>query len=221
MIEVNQYLTRLTHKLQEQFSKRLLYVGLQGSYLREEADENSDIDVMVLLDDLRPEDLDSYREIIKDLPESQKACGFLCGKEEMAHWNPLEICQLLHTTKDCYGTLQDFTPEYTLEDEQNYVKVSLNNLFHELCHRYLYESREENISALPYSYRSVFYLLQNIHYLKTGEFQKTKRELLKALDGLDREVLEMAIQLRNAQEYDFDLAYRLLFRWCQEMICRF
>ena len=67
------------------------------------------------------------------------------------------------------------------------------------------------MSALPYSYRSVFYLLQNIHYLKTGEFQKTKRELLKALDGLDREVLEMAIQLRNAQEYDFDLAYRLLF----------
>ena len=107
MIEVNQYLTRLTHKLQEQFSKRLLYVGLQGSYLREEADENSDIDVMVLLDDLRPEDLDSYREIIKDLPESQKACGFLCGKEEMAHWNPLEICQLLHTTKDYYGILRD------------------------------------------------------------------------------------------------------------------
>jgi predicted nucleotidyltransferase len=218
MIAVNQYLERLTDKLKECFSKRLLYVGLQGSYLREEADENSDIDVMVLVDGLSPEDLRTYRKIIQEMSESDKACGFLCGKEEMRHWNPLEICHLLHTTKDYYGTLRDYTPKYTLEDEQNYVKVSLNNLFHEICHRYLYGSQEKNVTSLPYSYKAVFFLLQNIHYLETGEFLLTKQDLLAVLKGRDREVLEKSTTLRNEKNYDFEEAYQLLFQWCQEMI---
>ena len=46
MFRIAHDMSALTALLREAFRKRLLYVGLQGSYLRGEADENSDIDVM-------------------------------------------------------------------------------------------------------------------------------------------------------------------------------
>ena len=50
MFELNGYLHDLISCCRASFGDRLLYVGLQGSYLRGEAHEGSDIDVMVILD---------------------------------------------------------------------------------------------------------------------------------------------------------------------------
>ncbi|MFQ7293115.1 MAG: hypothetical protein ACLRQ0_12900 [Monoglobales bacterium] len=46
-------------------------------------------------------------------------------------------------------TLAELIPSHTREDERNYVKLSLNNLYHELCHRYIHSDRETNIAMLP------------------------------------------------------------------------
>ncbi|MBQ6570194.1 MAG: nucleotidyltransferase domain-containing protein [Clostridia bacterium] len=114
------------------FGKRLLYVGLQGSYLRGEAQENSDIDVMVILERFSVQDMERYREILKKSGFYEKSCGFICGRDELLCWNPLEVNQLKHTTKDLLGVLTDYLPPATREDEVNYVKLSLGNLYHEL-----------------------------------------------------------------------------------------
>ena len=50
MFSMDDYLARLLAELKETFGTRLLYVGLQGSYQRGEADEQSDIDVMAVLE---------------------------------------------------------------------------------------------------------------------------------------------------------------------------
>ena len=50
MFNADDYLARLTGLLTEAFGSRLIYVGLQGSYLRGEAGPDSDIDAMVVLD---------------------------------------------------------------------------------------------------------------------------------------------------------------------------
>ena len=50
MFGLKKYLNVLLGLLKNKFYERLLYVGLQGSYLRNEADENSDIDIMVIID---------------------------------------------------------------------------------------------------------------------------------------------------------------------------
>ena len=47
---IDNYLEKLISRCKESFGDRLVYVGLQGSYLRGEATENSDIDVMIVLD---------------------------------------------------------------------------------------------------------------------------------------------------------------------------
>jgi hypothetical protein len=54
--------------------------------------------------------------------------------------------------------------------------------------------------------------------VENGIFYATKQELLEHLTGNDKEVLEMTIQLKHNQEFDFDCAYNLLFSWCQKAI---
>ena len=44
---IDNYLEKLISRCKESFGGRLVYAGLQGSYLRGEATDNSDIDVMV------------------------------------------------------------------------------------------------------------------------------------------------------------------------------
>ena len=65
MFDLNQYLDQLIAACRAAFGERLQYVGLQGSYLRGEAHENSDIDIMIILDRFSVQDMDRYREILQ------------------------------------------------------------------------------------------------------------------------------------------------------------
>lgn len=218
MFGLEKYINDLLSLLKDKFAKRLLYFGLQGSYLGNEADENSDIDIMVIIDDINIHDLDDYKNALVSVGHFEKSCGFICGKSEIANWNPLEICQLLHTTKDLYGKLVNFVPAYTADYEKNFIKLSLGNLFHELCHRYIHSDREKNIARLPLTYKSVFFILQNMYYIKSGTFITIKQELINLLKNKDKEVMQMAIKLKDNMEYDFDYAFDVLFTWCQNAI---
>ena len=46
MLEVGEYLQKLIEACKKAFGDRLVYVGLQGSYMRDEATDKSDIDVI-------------------------------------------------------------------------------------------------------------------------------------------------------------------------------
>ena len=217
MIDPDAYLKELIVSCRAAFDERLLYVGLQGSYLRGEADENSDLDVMVVLDSFSVQDMDRYREILKRMGAYEKSCGFICGKEELLRWNPLESCQLRHTTKDFFGTLTDYLAPATREDEINYVKLSLGNLYHEICHRYIHKSREKNLAGFRGACKRAFFLMQNLHYLESGRFLLTKKELKEAVSADDRPVLELG-ELPDG--FDFKQAFSTLFVWCQAAFSR-
>lgn len=217
MFDLNKYLADLILNCQSAFGERLLYVGLQGSYLRGEAHENSDIDVMVILDRFSVQDMDTYREILKKIGFYEKSCGFICGKEEMKRWNPMEVCQLRHTTKDLLGVLTDYLPLATREDEINYVKLSLGNLYHELCHRYIHADRDKNTAKFRRTCKSVFFLIQNLHFLESGHFILRKKALEEVAKPEDRLILELT-DLPDG--YDFDQAFSFLFAWCQRAFAR-
>lgn len=218
MLDIEDYLAQMIHSLQQSFGERLLYVGLQGSYFRGEADAESDIDIMVVLDVLRIPDMDAYRAIIQSLGHADRACGFICGRAELAAWNPCEIWQLVHDTRDCFGTLAALVPAYTAEDIRNQVKIGVGNLYHELCHRYIHSAVPQNSEAMRCAYKAVFYLLQNLHFLRTGEYVRQKRELAEHLRGIDQEVLLTALRLRiRPAEYD-PKDFSLLFSWCQQTL---
>ncbi len=212
---INKYCETLRSELISAFGERLCYMGLQGSYLRGEATDNSDIDIMVMLDGLSVADMDLYRNILDKVGKSDRACGFICGREDMKNWNPLEICQLGFTTKDIYGTLADYLPVWTRKDEVKYVKMSLNNLYHALCHGYIHAARDKLKAKLPLLYKAAFFILQNTHYLETGEFVLTKDALAEKLCGEDKAIMKSVIAFGNGAAVDFDAQYERIFSWCR------
>ena len=218
MLNIENYLSSLLTLLQQNFGPRLVYVGLQGSYLRGEATENSDIDIMTVVDGLSVSDLEQYRALVSSLEEPEKSCGFICSKTDLSHWNPLEICHLLHNTRDLFGRLRPLVPSYTEQDVRSYVKLSVNNLYHELCHRFIHGERGKAIAALPSLYQIAFFLLQNLYYLEHGLFPQTKAELLPLLSGRNHSVLKCAMTFKADSAFDFHACFELLFLWCQETL---
>ena len=218
MFNVETYMQDMIEALQERFEERLLFVGLQGSYLREEATENSDLDVVVILDELSETDLMAYKMIVEDHPNPEKACGFICGRSEIENWNPLEACNFLHGTRNYYGTIAEFVPSYRKEDVVNFIKLSAGNLYHEICHRYVHADAEQNRRKLPISYKSVFFILQSIYYLRDGVFYPTKKEIHNHLTSQDKLLMEKAEQIRKEPDYNFEEAFCLLLTWCKHVL---
>lgn len=84
--EIDSWMALLQDRLLETFGDRVVFVGLQGSHARGEATEGSDIDTVVILDSVCPEDIVSYRGILDSMPRRELACGFLSGVGELSGW---------------------------------------------------------------------------------------------------------------------------------------
>ena len=214
------YMHEAVRRLRDAFGARLLYVGLQGSYLRGEAKEGSDIDLMVVIESLTKADLDLYREVIAALGSPELSCGFLCGGEELRSWNPLELCHLAHSTKDYYGTLSSLLPAYSREDHLHYVQLSLGNLYHALCHRYVHADAEKNRRKLSTHEKELFFLLLNLYYLKTGVFAENRAALQQMLSPQDLALYRMVAYEAAEPDYDFDRVFPAVFAWCQTMLAQ-
>ena len=92
--------------VQTRFAGRIWFLGLQGSYARGEATAESDIDPVLILDRVDTADLLAYSQLLDQLPEREKCCGFCAGKEELLHWEPWDLFQLYYDTKPILGTLE-------------------------------------------------------------------------------------------------------------------
>ena len=214
---IDKYLEKLILRCGEVFGGRLVYVGLQGSWLRGEATENSDIDVMIVLAGFSVEDMKTYRAILKEIGWYEKSCGFICGKEELTNWNPLESLQLKYTTKDLYGTLSELLPPATRQDEINYVKISLGNFYHEICHRFIHGGEEKSRGKLRANCKQLYFVIQNLHYLESGDFILKKSDLKVVVSEDDREMLCIP---ELPDDYDFEKTYEAVVAWCQKAFAR-
>ena len=191
MLDAKAYMDELIDRLQRQFGYRLVYVGLQGSYMRGEATETSDIDPMVVLRDVSAADLRAYRAMVEAMPSPELACGFLCGQAELMHWNALEAFHLLHSTRDVLGELAPLLPAYTRDDVRAYVKLGAGNLYHGAVHRYVHGTPERLRAALPGMAKSAFFLLQDAAWLEKGVFAENRRALLPLLRAEDARLLAL------------------------------
>ncbi len=218
MVDIERYLFILIERLTACFGSRLLYIGLQGSYLRGEATEESDIDIMTVIDGLSVSDLDAYRAAVKSIQPVDKSCGFICSKADLASWNPLEICHLLHSTKDYYGSLRELIPEYSQQDIINFAKISVNNLYHEICHRHIHGGLERREPGIQNAYKAVFFILQNLYYLRSGTYVSNKIELLSLLCGKDHAVLDRLMAIQQGEKFTYENNFEMLFTWCQETL---
>ena len=77
MIDITNWMSNFLQTLNKTFENRVWFVGLQGSYGRGEATETSDIDVVVILDELSAKDIHIYNGMLDTLPHRKLICGFL------------------------------------------------------------------------------------------------------------------------------------------------
>lgn len=191
LFDIKSWVQTLTEKLQDTFKDRLLFVGLQGSYAREEAHSGSDIDVVVLLDSLSLDDLKLYKTVLDEMPHKELACGFVGDRQTLLNWPMHELFQFLHDTKTIYGTMESCLPSITHEDIVASVKTGASGIYHACCHSFLHS--KDYTEALKEFYKGAFFILQATHYLRSGSYIPTKRELLPLLNGTEHEILSISM----------------------------
>lgn len=111
MVRIQEWMQKFVEVMQENFGQRIVCIGLQGSYGRGEASEDSDIDVVLILDELHPEDLEKYDTLLSGLSSRELVCGFVSGKRELESWEKSDLFQFYYDTLPVAGSLDFLLPK--------------------------------------------------------------------------------------------------------------
>ena len=215
MIDVNTWMQDFLQTLNETFANRVWFVGLQGSYGRGEATEMSDIDIVVILDELSAMDIQAYNDMLNTLSHRELLCGFLSGKKEIMNWEPSDLFQFCHDTTPINGSLNEVL---TLVDESalnRAIKIGACNIFHGCVHNMLYEKSEDILRGL---YKSASFVVQAIAFKQTGNYIRHQKELLQVVSSDERDIVETFLNLKNGETADFNLMSVTLFAWSKKWI---
>lgn len=217
--DINNFMQEFASQLKDVYGSRLLFFGIQGSYARGEASEKSDIDLVVIIKDFSFQDLKNYKILTSGSQYHEKLCGFISGEEELYRWSKHDLFQLIFDTKAFYGDLFSIVKKPSEDDVRVFVKISSENLYHSTVHSYLYsQNRHGDLINL---YKSVFYILQGIYYLKSGNFLRTKQILAEVIDEQDREIFEICLNRNNISGIDLieiERLYSILISWSRDNI---
>ena len=215
MIDITTWMSNFLQTLNKIFENRVWFVGLQGSYGRGEATETSDIDVVVILDELTAKDIQIYNDMLDTLPHRKLICGFLSGKNEIMNWEPSDLFQFCNDTTPIKGTLDEV---FALIDENainRAIKIGACNIFHGCVHNMLHEKSEDILRGL---YKSASFVVQTIVFKQTGNYIKYQEELLKFVSSAELVIVENFMNLKNGGTVDFSLMSETLFDWAKKWI---
>ncbi len=217
MIDINVWMNEFLQKLNEVFDNRVWFVGLQGSYGRGEATDTSDIDVVVILDELNAQDIQAYHDMLDTLPHRELICGFVSGKGEILNWEPSDLFQFYHDTIAIKGSLDDLLPLIDNAAIDRAIKMGAGNIYHGCVHNMLHEKSEEILKGL---YKAASFVVQAIVFKQTGNYIKHQSQLLKVASTEERVITETFLKYKNGETVDFNAASRILFEWSKKRINR-
>ncbi len=215
MIDVNVWMSGFLQKLNEVFANRVWFVGLQGSYGRGEATETSDIDVVVILDELNALDIPTYQNMLDTLPHRELICGFVSGKDEILHWETSDLFQFYHDTTPIKGSLDDLLPLIDHVAIERAIKVGACNIYHGCVHNMLHEKNEEILKGL---YKAASFVVQAIVFKQTANYIKHQSQLLRVASTEEQMITETYLKYKNGAAVDFNEASRMLFEWSKKWI---
>ncbi len=214
MVDIKSWVLEFTNKVEQIFSDRVWFIGLQGSYGRGEATETSDIDVVVILDELRINDLKVYRDMLDTLPNRELVCGFISGKGELLNWEASDLFQFYYDTTPIKGTLDCLLEKIDRQAIKRAIKSGACNIYHACVHNFVHEKSDDILRAL---YKSAVFVLQAIWFYETDKYIKSKAELHNAIDPPSA-VLTTALNLKNGADVKFEDMSVLLINWAKACI---
>ena len=182
--------------VKQQFGSRIWFVGLQGSYARQEATDQSDIDLVLILDKVTADDLITYSQLLDTLPHREKLCGFTAGREELTAWEPSDLFQLCQDTIPLVGSLKPILDGISRQDVYRAIHTGVCNIYHICGHNLIHGKK---LSTLKGCYKIACFNLQAIAYVQTGQYQRQKTTLLPLLQPEDSTILQTAISLKKQE----------------------
>lgn len=215
---IDDWVDKLVSKIKNEYGDRVAFIGLQGSYKRKEASDSSDIDIVVILNELTMQDLKKYRVIISQMPHKEKACGFISGQSEILNWEKSDLFQFYYDTQPIYGSIDYLLPLIGKADVKRAIKIGACNLYHACCHNFLYEKSSEILSAL---YKSAFFILQAKYFDETNQYISSKTDLAKHLNRIDKEILNICVNRKKLiamDEDDLVLYYDKIICWSSNLL---
>lgn len=215
MIDMKDWTAQFLTALDGCFGDRVWFVGLQGSRGRGEATETSDIDMVVILDELRAEDIAAYSAMLDRLPNRELSCGFLGGRGEICAWEPSDLFQLYFDTTPIRGSLTELLPLLDAAAVERAIRIGACNIYHGCVHNMVHGKNEEVLRGL---YKGASFVVQAIAYRQTGRYYQHQRDLFEILSTNDQQVVDTFLKLKNGGAVDFDGMSQALFEWAGRLI---
>ncbi len=194
MIDMDAWLKNFLQTLNETFANRVWFVGLQGSYGRGEATETSDIDIVVILDELSALDIQTYNNMLDTLSHRELICGFLSGKKEILNWEPADLFQFCHDTTPIKGSLGEVLAVVDSNAVNRAIKIGACNVYHGCVHNMLHEKSEDILKGL---YKSASFVVQAIAFKETENYIKHLSELRNVVTHEERTIIEIFLNLNR------------------------
>ena len=217
MVEITAWMHTFLQTLDQTFGARVWFVGLQGSYGRGEATETSDIDAVVILDELSAADIQTYHAMLDNLPNRELICGFLSGKNELLHWDASDLFQFYYDTKAIRGSLDELVPLLDGAAVNRAIKMGACNIYHGCVHNMLYEKSDEILIGL---YKAASFVVQAICFQQTGRYISQQKDLLEAVSPDEEAVLEHFMTLKRGGRVEFTEMSESLFTWSRRWIAK-
>ena len=215
MINITSWMKNYLQALNETFANRVWFVGLQGSYGRGEATETSDIDIVVILDELSAMDIQTYNNMLDSMSHRELICGFLSGKKEIMNWEPSDLFQFCNDTTPIKGSLEEVLAVVDESAVNRAIKIGACNIYHGCVHNMLHEKSEDILKGL---YKSASFVVQAIAFKQTGKYIKCQSELRDVVSTDERLIVDIFLNLKNGGEIDFNLMSETLFAWSKKWI---
>ncbi len=218
MIDIRLWTDKFLQALDETFGDRVWFVGLQGSYARNEATDTSDIDMVVILDNLSATDIQDYNNMLNHLPHRELICGFLSGKKEIMNWEPSDLFQFYYDTKPIKGNLDNLLSLLDDTAINKAIKSGVCNIYHGCVHNMLYEKSEEILNGL---YKSASFVIQAICFNETGKYISHQKDLLNMVSTDEKTIVNTFLTLKKGGVIQFDKMSKDLFLWASKKIGEF
>ena len=215
MIDVTAWMDGFLEALNRAFKDRVYFVGLQGSYGRGEATETSDIDVVVILDQLSASDIQKYGTMLDTLPHRELICGFISGKDELLSWDPSDLFQFYYDTTPIKGSLDELLAVIDGAAIDSAIKIGACNVYHGCVHNMLHEKSDDILRGL---YKSASFVVQAIAFKQTGKYINHQKDLLGVVSADERKIVETFLNLKNGGAVEFDAMSEELFAWAKKQI---
>jgi len=215
MIEITTWMNGFLKSINEAFGGRVWFVGLQGSYGRGEATETSDIDVVVILDELSITDIHKYNAMLNTLPYRELICGFVSGKDEILNWEPSDLFQFCNDTTPIKGSLEEVLAVVDESAVNRAIKIGACNIYHGCVHNMLHEKSEDILKGL---YKSAAFVIQAITFKQTGKYIRSQSDLLQIALPEEQRIINTSTYLKNGGAIDFEKMSQELFVWSKAWI---